>query len=142
MIDSHSHIYAQEFDDDRAAVVERARQAGISHIVLPNENLDSLAHQHRLFDTDPSYFSMTVGLHPEEVGCDDYASQLAAMHKQLLSQPQQFVAVGEIGIDLYWDTTWRNRQIEVLDTQLRWCADMHLPFIMHCRSGIAWSNTL
>ena len=54
MIDSHSHIYAQEFDDDRAAVVERARQAGVTHIVLPNENLDSLARQRRLFDTDPA----------------------------------------------------------------------------------------
>ena len=136
MIDSHSHIYAQEFDDDRAAVVERARQAGVTHIVLPNENLDSLARQRRLFDTDPAYFSMTVGLHPEEVGCDNYATQLDSMHKLLFSQSQQFVAVGEIGMDLYWDTTWRDRQVEVLDTQLRWCADLHLPFIMHCRSGI------
>ncbi len=137
MIDSHSHIYAQEFDDDRAAVVERACQAGVTHIVLPNENLDSLARQRRLFDTNPAYFSMTVGLHPEEVGCDDYAWQLDSMRNLLFSQSQQFVAVGEIGIDLYWDTTWRDRQIEVLDTQLRWCADLHLPFIMHCRSGIA-----
>lgn len=134
MIDSHSHIYAQEFDADRDAVVARAKQAGVTHIVLPNENLDSIARQQSLHDTDPAYFSMTIGLHPEEVGSNDYAEQLNAMRQMLPSR--RFAAVGEIGIDLYWDSTWRDRQIEVLDTQLRWCAEFHLPFIMHCRNGI------
>ncbi len=135
MIDSHSHIYGTEFDADIHDVVSRARQAGVTHVVMPNENLESLArlrHTHRLY---PDFVSMTIGLHPEEIN-RDYASQLAEMKRILSAEKGAFVAVGEIGIDLYWDKTWRAEQMDALSEQLRWCSEFHLPFIIHCRDGI------
>ena len=133
IIDSHSHIYDSQFDDDRDLVVQRAKQAGVGHIILPNENLASLP---RLIDASHrygDYVSLAIGLHPEEVR-DDYADVLQAMYSLLDDHP--WVAVGEIGIDLYWEKNWRRQQMEVLDYQLRWCVERGLPFIMHCRDGL------
>ncbi len=133
MIDSHSHIYCDQFDEDRDAVVERARAAGVSHIILPNENLESIPRLAALLDQYPDYVSMTVGLHPEDVH-DDYLDVLAAMRPMLDKYP--VVAIGEIGMDLYWDKTWREKQQEALDIQLHWCHDRDLPFIIHCRDAL------
>ena len=133
MIDSHSHIYCEAFDNDRDQVVERARAAGVNHVVLPNENVDSLERLRAMHARYPGFASMTVGLHPEEV-CDDFHNQLAALRRALDSDP--VVAVGEIGVDLYWDATWRDQQLEALDEQLHWCQEKQLPFIMHCRNAL------
>ncbi len=133
MIDSHSHIYCDAFDDDRDAVVARARAAGVRHIILPNEDLHSVERLAALSGQYPGYISMTVGLHPEEVH-DDYLEALRAMRPMLDRYP--VVAVGEIGIDLYWDKTWREQQRHALDIQLRWCCDKDIPFIIHCRDGL------
>ena len=133
MIDSHSHIYCDAFDDDRDAVVQRAREAGVRHIVLPNENLESvprLAAMHRQY---PDYVSMTLGLHPEDVH-DDYLDVLGTMRPMLDTYP--VVAIGEIGMDLYWDKTWREQQKHALDIQLHWCHERDLPFIIHCREAL------
>lgn len=135
MIDSHSHLYCEAFDADRAQVVQRAREAGIAHVVLPNENLESLERQRAMKRDFPGFVSLTIGLHPEEVR-DDASQQLAALKAQLDASRNDFVAVGEIGVDLYWDKTWRDRQLEVLDTQLRWCCEYGLPFIIHCREAL------
>lgn len=133
MIDTHSHIYCDAFDDDRNETVERARQAGISHVILPNENLESVPLLRRLHDQYPEYTSMALGLHPEEVR-PDYREVLAAMRPML--DGDEFIAVGEIGMDLYWDKTYRNEQMEALKIQLQWCQEKDLPFIMHCRDGM------
>lgn len=133
MIDSHAHIYCEEFDADREAVVRRAQEAGVSHIVMPNENMASLPRQEALYKSHPDYVSMTIGLHPEEVH-EDFRQVLDEMHQLLHSH--HFVAVGEMGIDLYWDQTMREQQLEALDTQLHWCKEANLPFIMHCRNAL------
>lgn len=133
MIDTHTHIYSQEFDDDRQQVVERAQQVGVSHIILPNENLDSIDRLLKVKDMWPEYVSLALGLHPEEVN-DGFRDTLAALRPQLDKVP--CVAVGEIGVDLYWDTTWRDQQLEALDTQLHWAADLSIPFIIHCRKAL------
>ena len=112
IIDSHSHIYDSQFDDDRDLVVQRAKQAGVGHIILPNENLASLP---RLIDASHrygDYVSLAIGLHPEEVR-DDYADVLQAMYSLLDDHP--WVAVGEIGIDLYWEKNWRDGLNEIID---------------------------
>lgn len=134
MIDSHSHIYAEEFDADRDEVIARAREAGVKHIILPNENLTSLDRVLATTESYPGYVSPTIGLHPEEIH-DDYRTELASL-KQRLDADDRYVAIGEIGIDLYWDQTYREEQMEVLDTQLHWCKEKDLPFIIHCRSGL------
>jgi len=135
MIDSHSHIYAAEFDDDRDEVIARARAAGVSHIILPNENLESLPRLHAAAERYGSYVSLAIGLHPEEVR-DDCDAILDTMEQMLAAEPRRYVAVGEIGIDLYWDATFRDRQKEALRRQLLWCNRYSLPFIIHCRKGL------
>ena len=110
MIDSHSHIYLEEFDADRSDVVARARQAGVRHLVLPNVDLDTVEPMMALHRAFPAYTSVAMGLHP--------------------------TSVGEVGIDLYWDKTYRNEQIEVFDEQLRWAERTGLPVIIHCREGL------
>lgn len=136
MIDSHSHIYSAEFDADRDQVVRRAREAGVTHVILPNENLASLERLAAMHERWPGYVSMTIGLHPEEIG-PDYEHELEAMHSKLLAAAAcRYVAVGEIGIDLYWDASRRDEQMQALDTQLHWCKEAGIPFIMHCRKGL------
>ena len=133
MIDSHSHIYCDAFDDDRDQVIARAREAGVRHIIMPNENLESLSRLKAVRDAYGDYVSLTIGLHPEDVD-GDFATKLTAMHQLIDDEP--WVAVGEVGIDLYWDRTWRDQQLEALDTQLHWCIKKDIPFIMHCRDGL------
>ncbi len=136
MIDSHSHLYCEAFDADRHEVVTRAIEAGITHVVLPNENLASLKRLHDMKRDYPHFVSLTIGLHPEEVR-DDFHRQLDEMKRQLDEMPAgTFVAVGEIGVDLYWERQWREQQLEALDTQLRWCRERDLPFIIHCREAL------
>jgi TatD DNase family protein len=133
MIDSHSHIYCDAFDEDRDAVVLRAREAGVRHIVLPGESPESAPVQVALHKKYPDYISLALGLHPEEVN-GDYLSTLAQLRPMLDEFP--IVAVGEIGIDLYWDKTWREQQRHALDIQLHWCHELGVPFIMHCREAL------
>ena len=133
MIDSHSHIYCDAFDEDRDAVVQRAREAGVRHIVLPGESIDSVPLQVALHKKYPDYISLAFGLHPEEVN-GDYLTALEQLRPRLNEHP--IVAVGEIGIDLYWDKTWREQQRHALDIQLHWCHELGVPFIMHCREAL------
>lgn len=133
MIDTHSHIYCDAFDDDRDAVVARAQQAGVTHVILPNENLESVPLLRRMHEQYPKYTSLAIGLHPEEVK-PDYRDVLAEMRPMLDSG--DFIAVGEIGMDLYWDKTYRAEQMEALKIQLQWCQEKDLPFIMHCRDAM------
>jgi TatD DNase family protein len=133
VIDSHTHIYGEEFDSDRDAVVQRARDAGVTHVILPNENMASIARLQTMQHDYPQYVSLAIGLHPEEID-GNFRDQLTAM-RPLLDR-DKYVGIGEIGIDLYWDKTWRDEQMEALDTQLHWCVDLDLPFIIHCRAGL------
>ena len=133
MIDTHSHIYSAEFDDDREQVMQRALEAGVTHIILPNEGPDSVS---RLLDMQaqwPRHISLALGLHPEEVH-DDWSTQLDRLEPLL--DRHHWVAIGEVGIDLYWDKTWREQQMAALNTQLHWCKELGIPFIMHCRDAL------
>jgi TatD DNase family protein len=133
MIDSHSHLYCREFNEDRDEAIARAREAGVQHIIMPNENLESVQYVVAARDAYPGYVSIALGLHPEDVD-ENYEQQLAAL-RPLLDEHHP-VAVGEIGIDLYWDKTWREQQMATLDTQLHWCKELDIPFIIHCREAL------
>lgn len=126
-------MYCDDFDADRAEAVLRAQEAGVSHLVLPNEDLDSLKRIQAMHEHWPSFTSMAIGLHPEDVDAG-YRQVLEQMKP--LAASGQYVAVGEVGIDLYWDATWRSQQVEALAMQLEWCRDYNLPFIIHCRNGL------
>lgn len=133
MIDTHSHIYSAEFDDDRDQVMQRAADAGVTHIILPNENLDSVARLVATRDRYAGRISLALGLHPEEVH-DNWSEVLD--HMQPLLDQEPWVGIGEIGMDLYWDKTYRHEQMLTFERQLGWCVDRDLPFIMHCREAL------
>lgn len=133
MIDTHTHIYLEEFDADRDAVVARALESGVKHLVLPNVDLSTIKPMRELHESYRACTSMAMGFHPTEVN-GDYAEALKVIEKEL--SENEYVAVGEIGIDLYWDKTYRVEQKIVLNTQLHWASEMGLPVILHCRDGL------
>ncbi len=134
MIDSHSHIYLEEFDNDRKEAMARAMNAGIRHLVLPNVDTETIERMLSLHAEYPHYTSIALGLHPTSVA-DTYRTDLEQIHSEFARN--KVVAVGEIGIDLYWDVSFREQQMEVFDTQLHWAEEMGLPVIIHCRKALA-----
>lgn len=134
MIDTHTHLYLEEFDADRTETVARALDSGVSHMILPNVDLSTIAPMHGLHDEFPECTSVAMGFHPTEVNTD-YKAALNTVYKCF--GERKYVAVGEIGIDLYWDATYRTEQMKALDTQFHWAVEMGLPVIIHCREGIA-----
>lgn len=133
MIDSHSHIYMPEFDDDRADVVARCRAAGVERVILPNVDRESLPQLQAMRREYPDFCYATMGLHPTSVTAtwrDDLDFLLDELRRG------EYVAVGEVGMDLYWDTTMEKEQRAVLAEQLRVARDMGLAVIIHCREAL------
>lgn len=133
MVDTHTHLYLEEFDEDRTDVVNRALDSGVKHMILPNVDLSTIGPMHNLHEMFPEATSVAMGFHPTEVNAD-FRESLAEV-EQHFSQ-RKYVAVGEIGIDLYWDKTYRAEQMQALDIQLHWASEMNLPVILHCREGL------
>lgn len=130
MIDTHSHIYGPEFDDDRAEVLQRARLAGVDKVLLPNINEESIARMLQVAKEYPDMCYPMMGLHPEDVK-EDWAQVLDRMEMQLDSM----IAVGEVGLDFYWDTTFRKEQIEAFERQICWAVERNLPLVIHMRKA-------
>lgn len=134
MIDTHSHIYGEEFAADRDEVVARATQAGVTHIFLPNINKESVAPMLSLCAQYPGLCHPMMGLHPSDVTAN-YREVLAYM-KSLLDAPDHpYVGIGEVGLDFYWDDTFRQEQEQAFRTQVEWAIDYHLPLVVHARSA-------
>lgn len=134
LIDTHSHIYSEEFDTDRAEVVERARQAGVGVILLPAIDKESYERQETLATSDTTLFRQMMGLHPSSVTAE-YNDDLELVRVKLFGEPKKYVAVGEIGLDLYWDTTYRCQQMTVLEQQIEWAIELDKPVVLHIRNG-------
>ncbi|MFZ4581196.1 MAG: TatD family hydrolase [Paludibacter sp.] len=132
MIDTHSHIYAEEFDVDRTETILRAKEAGISHIILPNCDSGTLPRMLALEAEYPNYCSAAIGLHPTSVNTN-YLNELAIVKTEL--ERRKYIAVGEIGIDLYWDKTFLPEQIIALQQQIKWALEYNLPVIIHVRDS-------
>jgi len=132
MIDTHSHIYLPDFDEDRQAVVEEARSAGVEKILMPNVDGTSIRPMFAVEEMYPGYCYAMMGLHPTSVK-GDFEEQLANV-KHWLGQ-RDFIAIGEIGIDLYWDKTWEREQREVFRTQVDWAKEKGIPVVIHVRDA-------
>lgn len=132
--DTHSHIYGEEFAEDRAEVVERAFEAGVSRILLPNINRESVAPMLSLCARYPDKVFPMMGLHPSDVR-DGYRDELAYMRGLLSSPGHPYVAIGEVGLDFYWDTSRREEQLDAFRTQVEWAAELKLPLVIHARSA-------
>ena len=142
LTDTHSHLYAEEFDADREEALARACEAGIERIYLPaidsesHEALFALCRQH------PTLCRPMMGLHPTSINDNPRWREELALVKRLLDIPPEgilpFCAVGEIGLDFYWSTDFQREQEEAFITQCRWAAALDLPVVIHTRN--AWER--
>jgi TatD DNase family protein len=136
LIDTHTHIYLSEDFPDAEAVYQRAIDAGVCHMVLPNVDLHTIDDMLKMHARHPDTTSVAIGLHPTEIN-DNYRADLDAVLNQLDSSGDaNVVAIGEIGIDLYWDKTYRAEQRDAFATQCRVAVERNLPVIIHCREGL------
>lgn len=132
-IDTHAHLYAEEFDADRTEMVQRALEAGLSRMYLPNIDSTSIAGMLDLETQFPGQCLAMMGLHPCYVK-ENYREELAIVKNWL--EKRSFPAIGEIGIDLYWDKTFVREQEEAFLTQVEWAKQYDLPIIIHSRESM------
>ncbi len=135
LVDTHTHLYLDEFEPTPGDAVRRAIDAGVIHMIFPNVGLDSIERMARLHSEFPDVTSMAMGLHPTEVG-EDADEVYAAVMDAFNSSLTDWVAVGEIGMDLYWDKTFEAKQMQVFDAQLALALRHSLPVIIHCREAL------
>ena len=131
MIDTHAHLYAEEFDEDRDAVLARAKEAGIQQVLLPNIDETTIERLNSLAKSSDICLPM-MGLHPCYVK-ENYKEQLKTIKKEFTEN--DYIAVGEIGIDLYWDKTTQSYQEAAFLEQCRWAEEMKLPIAIHSRES-------
>ena len=132
-VDTHTHLFVTEFDTDRAAVVQRALDAGVSALCLPAIDEESLQPLMAMCDAFPRICHPMIGLHPTELGAD-YNSVLDRMYNVLKSD-DRFVAIGEVGLDFYWDDTKKIEQAEAFRRQIEWALETGLPLAIHSRNA-------
>lgn len=131
-IDTHTHLYSDAFASDRAEMIHRALDAGVHKMLLPNIDVDSIEAMFALENQFPNVCHAMMGLHPTSVGAD-FEAQLATMKSHL--EARKFIAIGEIGIDLYWETKFQAQQIEAFIRQIEWAKSMDLPIVIHARNS-------
>lgn len=133
LIDTHTHLYLKQFDDDREEVIERAEEAGIKKFFLPNIDSQSIDSMLKMEIDFPDKCFAMMGLHPCSVK-ENYEEELRIVENWL--QKRKFCAIGEIGIDLYWDKSFFEQQKKSFLTQVEWAIDLQLPIVIHCRESI------
>lgn len=132
LIDTHTHIYDHQFSLDRNETVQRALEAGVKMMLLPNVDASTIAPMLELHEQFPDCTRVMMGLQPEEVK-EDYMTVLAMMEKEL--ERNIYIGVGEVGLDFYWDSTFEKQQLDAFETQLDWARQLHLPLSIHCRNA-------
>ena len=132
-IDTHTHLDGEEFDEDRDEVMARAREAGVSKVLVPAIDLKSVESVLATCRRYSGYAYPMVGLHPEEVRAD-WSEVLDRMYGYL--QPgHPFVAIGEVGLDYYWSREFEHEQLQAFERQVEWSVETRLPLMIHCRKG-------
>lgn len=132
LIDTHSHIYSEDFTHDRDEALQRAYESGIKKIILPNIDSGSIKHMLDLADAYPHLCYPLIGLHPTSVE-EDYKEELEAVEYWL--EKRKFYGIGEIGIDLYWDKKYIKEQKEVFRHQVKIAKQQNLPIVIHIRDS-------
>jgi TatD DNase family protein len=132
LTDTHTHLYSESFEQDRKEMIARAMNAGVSRFFVPA--IDSAYHNamHELAKDYPNNIFLMMGLHPTHVK-ENYQEELALAKQQLATHP--FYAVGEIGIDLYWDKTYLKQQQDAFKIQIEWALEKKLPIVIHARNS-------
>lgn len=132
LIDTHTHLYLNAFDDDREAMVERAISIGVKYMFLPNIDSSSVKGMHQLCDRFPENCFPMMGLHPTSVK-DNFRDELTLVEKLL--EENTYYGIGETGIDLYWDKTFYREQVEAFNRQIDLAIEYGLPLIIHARES-------
>ena len=132
LIDTHCHVYMEQFDQDLDEVIQSAKRQGIQHILMPNVDEDSVNRLHHLADTYPGFCIPMMGLHPCDVE-EDWSEELD--HLLAWFDKRDYIAVGEIGLDLFWDKTTLDRQSLALKRQIEFAIDRNLPVVLHTRDS-------
>ncbi|WP_235299146.1 TatD family hydrolase [Portibacter marinus] len=132
-IDTHAHLYLDQFSDDIDMVVELCKEEGVEHIYLPNVDAATVDSLHELVESYPSMMHPMMGVHPCSIN-ENYRKELE-LALRLLEQ-REYAGIGEIGIDLYWDKTFHKEQQEAFRIQIEWARDMNKPFVIHSRDSL------
>ena len=132
LIDTHIHLYAEEFNADREQLIKKALQNGIQRFYLPNIDSSSIEVMHQLENDYPDHCFAMMGLHPCSVK-DNVEEELNMVHEWL--QKRKYAAIGEIGIDLYWDKTFLKEQVYAFKKQINWALEYDYPIVIHCRDA-------
>jgi TatD DNase family protein len=132
-IDTHSHLYLKQFKEDIEAVVDRAKKKGVEHVCLPNIDQGTTKYMLDLESRFPGFFSSMMGVHPGSVK-EDFELELEHVYKELSTG--KYVAVGEIGTDLYWDKSFKEQQVVAFEQQIQWALQFNLPIVIHARESM------
>ena len=137
MLDTHAHYDGPEYTDDLDEVITRAREVGVERVLVPGVNWQDFPHLLTVCNRFPGYLYHMVGLHPEEVNPTkiDIHATLSEMEAWLTIHHNEVVAIGEVGLDYYWDATYREEQINVFARQVEWALHFQLPLMIHCRKA-------
>ena len=135
MIDTHAHLFLDDYSNDLSEVINRAKAAGVGKILMPNIDCTSIEKLHQTADEYTDYCLPMMGLHPTDVK-QDYVQQLHQIEQWLTKR--NYCAIGEIGLDLYWDKTYLKEQVIAFEEQLRWAKSMNLPVAIHVRKAFPY----
>ena len=146
IVDTHTHLDGEEFDEDRAEVIMRAKEAGVGMVLLPDIDVKTSEAVLKLSHEYPGYAYPMVGLHPEEVKAD-WKEQLKKIEAILdehltavdglngIKYKSDYIAIGEIGLDFYWSREFEKEQLEAFEKQVEWSCETGLPLMIHCRKA-------
>ena len=132
LTDTHTHLYLDAFEEDRDEMMQRAFDNGIQRIFLPHIDSETTEALQQLAKAYPNNCYPMMGLHPCSVK-ENYQNELDHVKSEL--QTGDYVAVGEIGIDLYWDRTFLKQQVDAFERQIQWAKEMNLPIVIHARDS-------
>lgn len=135
LIDTHTHLYLDEFQPSPSEAVVRAINAGVEKMIFPNVDLSTIEPMKTLYNQFPQNTFMAMGLHPTEVS-ETWECDLDKVYQEFIANKEKYIAIGEIGVDLYWDKTYCKEQLIVLRKQFDWAVEYDLPVIIHCREGL------
>ena len=132
LIDTHAHIYSNEFDDDRTGVLHRAKDAGVQQILMPAIDASTHPAMLQLEKDCPGFCISMMGLHPCSVK-ENYKEELHIAEDYL--SKRKFIAIGEIGLDFYWDLSFKDQQYDAFHQQVEWAIQYGIPIAIHSRNA-------
>jgi len=132
LIDTHSHLFSDKFEEDRMEVVQRAIDAGVERMYLPNVSGETIESMNALVEAFPENCFPMIGLHPCNVK-EDFEKELELVRNEL--KASKYFGIGETGLDFYWDLTFKELQIQSLKQHIRWAKEYRLPIVLHTRES-------